>query len=94
MDTIKNLLEIIRKPQITNDEIVSLFAGIAKIMIQFIMSVALIFFILTAIKMITSGGDQSVTANAKKSMLYIVIGILLGVGALALLNFITAPFVR
>lgn len=92
--TIQKIIKDLQDPNIGGDEIFTLLTNVAKLMIQFIMGVALVFFIISAIQMITSSGDQAKVANAKKSMLYIVIGILLGIGALAFLNFLQESFLK
>lgn len=91
---IQKIIKSLQDPKAGGDEIFALLTNIAKVMIQFIMGVALVFFIISAIQMITSSGDQAKVANAKKSMLYIVIGILLGIGSLAFLNFVQRGFIR
>lgn len=92
--TIQKIIKSLQNPNADGAAIVDLLTNVAKIMIQFIMGVALVFFIISAIQMITSSGDPAKVANAKKSMLYIVIGILLGIGALAFLNFLQQSFVK
>lgn len=87
-------IEQLRNPNTGGDAIVGILTEIARFMIQSILGVALIFLILSSIQLITAGGNQAQSANAKKSILFIVIGIAIGVGALAGLNLIRQAFIN
>lgn len=89
---------LIHLPNFTNPEcqkytvVLSLLKEFANVAIQFVLAIALIFLIITGYQFVTSVGDKAGMENAKRSLLFIVIGILAVLGAFMLVRYISNQF--
>ncbi len=94
----KNPNTIVPLPDFTNPDcqdyraVLHLLAGAANAAIQFVLAIAFIFLLITGYQFITSAGDKAGMENAKRSLLYIVIGILAVLGAFMLVRYISNQF--
>jgi len=72
------------------DEITKLVGNIAKIALQLVSTVALLFLIVGGIQYITSAGNPDNTARAKQTLLYAILGLILAIASYAIIVFITS----
>lgn len=91
---LQSILSKLKDPNTGTEALIEVLTVIAKFMVQALLGFALIYFILTAIQLLSAGANQAQATNARKSILFIVIGIAIGVGALAGLNLIQDVFVK
>lgn len=85
-------LPSIEKPDFNT--VFNLVKSLLQVMIQWSLAIALIALIITGYIYITSLGNQTKAEQAKKSLLYILIGSLVIIGLLAGLKVILAQFVN
>jgi len=71
------------------DEITKLVGNIAKIALQLVSTVALLFLIVGGIQYITSAGNPDNTARAKQTLLYAILGLILAIASYAIIVFVT-----
>lgn len=80
-------------PDCQNYEVVlQMLIEVTNTLIEFVLAIALIFLIITGYQFVTSTGDKAGMENAKRSLLYIVIGILAVLGAFMLVKYISNQF--
>lgn len=72
--------------------VLQLVVEVVNVLIQFVLAIAFIFLIITGYQFITSVGDKAGMENAKRSLLYIIIGILAVLGSFMLVKYITNQF--
>ncbi|MBI4022835.1 hypothetical protein HY375_01575 [Candidatus Berkelbacteria bacterium] len=67
---------------------------LGNVAIQIVFAVALVFLILTGYRMITSLGNDKAVQQSKMSILYIIIGILVVIGAYVIVNTLGQQILR
>ncbi len=67
---------------------------IVNILLFVIGAVAVIMIVVGGIKYVTSNGDSSAVTNAKNTIFYAVIGLIVAVMAYAIVNFVVTQFVK
>lgn len=60
--------------------------------IEFVLAIAFIFLLITGYQFIVSVGDKAAMENAKRSLLYIVIGVLAVLGAFMIVRYVSNQF--
>jgi hypothetical protein len=69
------------------------FTTVANVMLYIIGAVAVIMLIVGGIRYVVSGGESAAVTNAKNTILYAVIGIIVAIVAYAIVNFVIASFI-
>src|SRR5262245_5917613 len=68
------------------------FCSITTILLFIIVSISVIVIIVGGIRYVLSSGDQTAVTNAKNTILYAVIGLVVAFMAYAIVNFVTGQF--
>lgn len=68
------------------------FTTITNVMLFIIGAISVIMLIIGGIRYVVSGGDSSAVTNAKNTILYAVIGIIVSILAYAIVNFVIGSF--
>lgn len=68
------------------------FKTITNVLLYIIGAIAVIMLIIGGIRYITSGGDSTQVTNAKNTILYAVVGIVIAILAYAVVNFVIGSF--
>lgn len=68
------------------------FKTITNVLLYIIGAIAVIMLIIGGIRYITSGGDSAQVTNAKNTILYAVVGIIIAILAYAVVNFVIGSF--
>jgi len=74
------------------DVVLDVVIEVVNVLIRFVLAIAFIFLLITGYQFITSVGDKAGMENAKRSLLYIVIGILAVLGSFMLVKYISIQF--
>ena len=77
----------------TADEIVGLLRNLVNVALMFVLSVALIFLIISGYQFVMAGGNTEAMTRAKTSLLYITIGILTVLSAFMIVKFVGSKFI-
>ncbi len=80
--------------ELTRQSIEKFLLGIASLALRFVLVVAAIFLILAGYQFMTSFGNQGKLTQAKNSLLFVVIGVLVVLGAYLAVNTLLAQLSR
>lgn len=75
-------------------EVKLLLEHIVNRLIEFVLAIAIIFLIITGYQFVTSLGNKQGMEDAKRSLLYITIGILMVLGAFMIVRFFAEQFIK
>src|SRR3954470_23500632 len=67
----------------------SIFAGLANTLIFLIGAISVIMIIVGGVTYVTSQGDSKKTENAKNTILYAVVGVVVAIASFAIVSFVT-----
>jgi len=83
------------KPECQTFEVVKGFSkDIVNVALMFVLSVALIFLIIAGYQFATAAGNKQALTNAKQSLLYIILGIIVVLSAYMVVNFVGGFFLE
>jgi hypothetical protein len=88
-DTIKNSAQGACGSNCGPASLGNIFAGIANMLIFLVGAISVIAIILGGLRYVASQGDSKQTTQAKDTILYAVIGIVVAIIAFAIVNFVT-----
>ncbi len=85
--------DVLDNPQsVTIETLLEILTGIGGTAIRFVFAIALIFLILTGYLFITSMGSEDKMKQAKTSILYLVIGVAVVLGAYLIVRLVVSQF--
>lgn len=73
----------------TFDVIVQLFKNITNVMISFVLAITLIFLVITGYQFVVSMGNKTQLEDAKRSILFIIIGLLVVLSSYLIVDFLS-----
>lgn len=83
------------QPECQNFEVISGFAkDIVNVLLMLVLSVALIFLILAGYQFATAAGNKQALTNAKQSLFYIILGIMVVLSAYMVVTFLGGQFLE
>lgn len=80
------------KPNCGNADLGKLFGTIANTLVFIVGAIAVIMIIVGGLRYVLSSGDAKAAADAKNTILYSVIGIIVAIAAYAIVHFVTSNF--
>jgi hypothetical protein len=68
------------------------FSTITNVLLFLIGAISVIMLIVGGIRYVVSGGDSAAVANAKNTILYAIVGVIIAILAYAIINFVISSF--